>query len=103
MISHIMKPIIPLNRCFVPWTTDESSDADALYYLNETRGTLSWDDLAERRRVVILAEPGSGKSAEIEARVEHSRAAGEYTFVATVQTLRRCKRSVVSVSRYSAT
>ena len=84
-----MNNIIPLDRRFVPWTTDESNDDDVLAYLSEMRDKLGWDDLLQRRRVVVLAEPGSGKSAEIEAQVECSRAAGNYTFVATVQTIGR--------------
>ena len=84
-----MSDIIPLDRRFISWSTEESSDVDAQFYLTEVRDTLDWDDLRQRRRVVILAEPGSGKSAEIDAQVERSRAAGHYTYVATVQTVGR--------------
>ena len=84
-----MSDIIPLDRRFISWSTEESSDVDAQFYLTEVRDTLGWDDLRQRRRVVILAEPGSGKSAEIDAQVERSRAAGHYTYVATVQTVGR--------------
>ena len=84
-----MSDIIPLDRRFIPWSTEESSDFDAQFYLTEVRSTLGWDDLQQRRRVVILAEPGSGKSAEVDAQVERSRAVGHYTFVATVQTVGR--------------
>ena len=84
-----MSDIIPLDRRFITWSTEESSDAEAQFYLAEVRDTLDWDDLRQRHRVVILAEPGSGKSAEIDAQIERSRAADHVTFAATVQTVGR--------------
>ncbi len=84
-----MSEFIPLDRHFATWTEEDDSDSEALFDLMEMRGTLAWEDLVRRRRVVILAEPGSGKTAEIEAQVERSRAAGQFTFVATVQTIGR--------------
>ena len=84
-----MEEFVALNRCFVPWTIDESEDSDVLGYLAEYRDPFTWSDLLERRRVVLLAEPGSGKSTEIEAQVKLCKESGQYTFTATLQSVGR--------------
>lgn len=84
-----MSHTVPLDRRFVRWTREESADAEIARYLSGLGGSIAWDELLKHRRVVILAEPGSGKSTEIEAQIERSRAADQYTFEATVQSIGR--------------
>ncbi len=84
-----VEEFVALNRCFVPWTVEESEDSDVRGYLAEYRDPLVWSDLLQRRRVVLLAEPGSGKSTEIEAQAKACEASGHYTFAATLQSVGR--------------
>lgn len=48
-----------------------------------------WDELLAKRRVVILAEAGSGKTEELRERVRLQLAAGKFAFYATVQDVGR--------------
>src|SRR5450755_3350183 len=52
-------------------------------------GGVGWEDLLARRRVVILAEAGSGKSTEMAERARLSRAAGRLAFHAAVEDVGR--------------
>ena len=54
-------PTIPLNRRFIEWREDSHSDPD-LWALFKFSGGFTWDELLRRRRVVLLAEAGSGKT-----------------------------------------
>jgi hypothetical protein len=47
-------------------------------------GSLGWEDLLRRRRVVVLAEAGSGKSKEFELRAEALAKRGSAVFLRTV-------------------
>ena len=48
-------------------------------------GELAWSDLLAKRRVVILAEAGSGKSVEMEGQARLLAEAGRLAFCATVE------------------
>jgi hypothetical protein len=50
---------------------------------------MGWDDLLKRRRVVILAEAGSGKSEELKGQVARLVADGKPAFYGTVQDVAR--------------
>ena len=58
-------------------------------YLLASRGALTWEDLLAKRRVVILAEAGSGKSTELAEQERLSTIAGRYAFGATMQDVGR--------------
>lgn len=58
-------------------TALESYIANAL---SSHRGTLSWDELLNEKRVVILGEPGSGKSWEFQERARILVNQGEFAF-----------------------
>ena len=48
-------------------------------------GMLGWTDLLARRRVVILAEAGSGKTEELREQARQQSVLGKFAFYATVQ------------------
>ncbi|TYL85801.1 hypothetical protein [Bradyrhizobium cytisi] len=80
---------IELNRRFVECKDDGSTDPNLVARFGRTDSTLGWADLLKRRRVVFLAEAGSGKSTEM---VAQSRAVPEsvgQAFYATVEDVGR--------------
>lgn len=75
---------VPLNRRFRSATENDERRFRGLfsgdYIANPT-----WRDLLEMRRVVILAEAGSGKSTEFETQCAALNAAGKFAFSACVR------------------
>ena len=62
---------VDLNRRFRPFDRKYKAEASAFdSYTSGPRetGSLGWDDLLERHRVVVLGEPGAGKSCELRER-----------------------------------
>jgi hypothetical protein len=85
-------PYIPLDRRFFEWREkehDELTDPDVLGRFGLSDHSKGWDDLLKRRRVVILAEAGSGKSDEMEEQARRLTAEGKLAFYATVQDVGR--------------
>jgi hypothetical protein len=80
---------IELDRQFVEFRDDEKSDPDAIAQFGQSIGTLGWADLLARRRVVLLAEAGAGKTTEMKARALQQSHAGEFSFYATVEDVGR--------------
>jgi hypothetical protein len=80
---------IELNRRFVQCRDDERSDPDLVAHFGRTGGTLGWEDLLKKRRVVLLAEAGSGKTTEMKGRALTLAAAGQTSFYATVEDVGR--------------
>ena len=78
---------IPLNRRFYEWRDSAAEIADSRRLLGLSGGTLGWSDLLTRRRVVILAEAGSGKTEELSEQTRQLKAAGKFAFYMTVQDL----------------
>lgn len=56
--------IIQLNRRFAPWANESREEIDAARILGQHSGSLRWPDLLALKRVVVLAEGGSGKTSE---------------------------------------
>ena len=77
-------PIIELDRRFVEWREGEVSDPDLWARFSISAG-LSWEQLKARRRVVILAEAGAGKTEEMQAQARAQREAGRFAFYAKLQ------------------
>jgi hypothetical protein len=77
---------IELNRRFVE-CHDEKSDPDLVSRFGEA--TLGWNDLLKLRRVVFLAEAGSGKTTEMMARARQQLDAGHPSFYATLEDVGR--------------
>jgi len=82
---------VPLDRRFYEWR----EDADGLAHLRYraaaglSDGMLGWPDLLAKRRVVILAEAGSGKTEELREQARLQTASGKFAFYATVQDVGR--------------
>ena len=56
---------IPLDRCFMEWHDDTDQQLSGRCKARMSHEPLAWYDLLAKRRVVILAEAGSGKTAEL--------------------------------------
>ena len=77
--------MIALNRRFVEWGDGTIDLASYRLAAGLSAGTLGWQELLSRRRVVLLAEAGSGKTTEMMEQARLQRAAGKFAFYATVQ------------------
>jgi hypothetical protein len=75
---------IELNRRFVE-CGDEKSDPDLIAHFGRTEATREWDDLLKLRRVVFLAEAGSGKTTEMMGRARQQLDAGHAAFYAALE------------------
>ena len=73
---------VDLNRRFTQCDA-EFPDVDLLSSTAIYGGELGWKTLLLSRRVVLLAEAGSGKTTEFEQQESHLRAAGNYCFLTT--------------------
>jgi hypothetical protein len=80
---------INLTRQFMAWDESQSVDPEIAFELGLSRNLLSWDDIAAHRRVVILAEAGSGKTTEMQERARQQTAAGQFAFFAAVEDVGR--------------
>lgn len=80
---------IPLGRRFNEWRDDTDQAWARRRKVRVSHETLTWSDLLAKRRVVILAEAGSGKTAELIAQASLQVAAGKTAFCATVQDVGR--------------
>jgi len=80
---------VTLGRRFLPWHNVDSADPEAASYLQAAQGSLSWADLLNRKRVVILAEAGSGKTEELLEQARLHSSAGKFGFYATVESVGR--------------
>jgi hypothetical protein len=80
---------VALDRRFLPWNEKNGSAAEHYAIYGSERNSLSWQDLLEKRRVVILAEAGGGKTEELKAQARLLGAAGKFAFYVTVQDIAR--------------
>lgn len=82
---------IQLDRRFYEWRegTDELAHSRYRAAAGLSDGMLGWSDLLAKRRVVILAEAGSGKTEELTEQTRLQTAAGKFAFYATVQDVGR--------------
>ena len=75
---------IELHRRFHVWDKDSASEP-VYWWPGYSDHLLAWSDLHKRRRVVILAEAGSGKSVELERQADLLTAQGKFAFYTTLQ------------------
>jgi hypothetical protein len=88
MASGTRMKSIELDRRFVPWEKDSSPVAEQWFPIYR-RYHLAWDDLLQRRRVVLLAEGGIGKTTELIRQTHNLVAQGKPAFYATLQEVAR--------------
>ncbi|BBA45237.1 TPA: hypothetical protein ACK3Q6_006452 [Burkholderia cepacia] len=75
---------IELRRRFHIWDKDSTAEL-VRWWPWYVDGLLAWSDILRRRRVVILAEAGSGKSVELERQADLLTRQGKLAFRATLQ------------------
>ena len=75
---------VPLNRRFHRWTEDHNVNIETMRLLRRSGFGLDWTELLNSKRVVILAEGGSGKSTEFKAQHERLIQQGAFSFLTTV-------------------
>ncbi len=82
---------VALDRRFYEWREDADGFAHSRYRAAAglSDGMLGWTDLLAKRRIVILAEAGSGKTEELTEQACLQTAAGKFAFYATVQDVGR--------------
>ena len=68
---------------------DGHSDPDLVAHFGRASSTFGREDLFKKRRVVLLAEAGSGKTTEMKACALALAAAGQVSFYATVEDVGR--------------
>ena len=76
--------LIDLGRRFRPATEDEERPFLGLFD-NELKLDGTWSDLRKKRRVIVLAEAGSGKSSEFRGQRDGLRAEGKFAFYVSVR------------------
>lgn len=84
-----MSDYIELNRSFWPIEADKENSPENIRVMlafGVARQTL-WEDLLEKPRVVILAEPGTGKTEELRAVTKRLRATGKPAFFCKIELL----------------
>src|ERR1700732_716037 len=84
-----MMPGIAAARCVFEWPEWGRSDPDIILRLGRSDDLLSWETISARRRVVILAEAGSGKTVEMREQACRRTEAGQFGFYATVEDVGR--------------
>ena len=77
--------VVELNRRFHEWKNEEPPDPEIRNALGLDDRALGWEELLLKRRVVIPAEAGSGKSAEVAERSRLLVANSQISFHATVE------------------
>jgi hypothetical protein len=78
-------PVVLLDRRFIEWEDQEPPDPEIHRAFGLGEVGVAWDELLLKRRAVILAEAGSGKSTEMAERARMTAASDRYAFPATVE------------------
>jgi len=84
------KELLTLIDNFVRVSENEETYPDTVARFGRlTGGALSWKELVSSRRVVLLAEAGSGKTTEMKSRARLLAEAGQFSFYASVEDVGR--------------
>ncbi|MHB8271153.1 NACHT domain-containing protein [Bradyrhizobium sp.] len=79
---------VELDRCFVPIAKDQEPSLDiGRMWGRKIAGWMDWSDLREYRRIVLLAEASSGKTAEFRNQTEKLTADGKLAFFVRIEEL----------------
>ena len=88
-MSGLTDKYIPVSRTFheIEVKAKDSDESDISHWFSDT-GKLRWPELLEERRVVLLSEAGSGKTAEIRHITKSLRAEGKHAFFMRIENIR---------------
>jgi hypothetical protein len=89
LFSGLNMTVIGLNRRFHEWNEKEAADPELRRAMGLDDGAVGWDELLAKKRIVILAEAGSGKSTELRERARFMAESRPYVFSANVEDLGR--------------
>jgi len=78
---------VDLNRTFVPVNRNDPLSGEGLAALARRYQSIAWPELLEHRRVIILAEAGSGKTEEFRERATALREDHKDAFFAAIEQL----------------
>ena len=79
---------VALGRRFNTWNEkDDPEQAETAADWLVLDAFIPWEELLKRRRVVVLAEPGAGKTTELEEQARQLRERGDFAFLTTVQNI----------------
>ena len=84
-----MRVFVDLERRFRELTNHELDDADDLAARSDYLTGTGWPGLLEHHRVVLLAEAGAGKTAEMQQQAMRLAAEGKFAFFAALEDLDR--------------
>ena len=86
-----MRGFVDLERRFHELSDQELEDSDDLSARSEhlPGSTTGWPELLEHHRVVLLAEAGAGKTAEMQQQAKRLAAEGKFAFFAALEDLDR--------------
>jgi len=86
-----MAQFVDLSRRFRELTQAELDEPELLALANDEHylSSLSWPELLEHPRVLVLAEAGSGKTIEMQQQVVRLRAEGKHAFFLALESLDR--------------
>jgi hypothetical protein len=82
-------PVVDLNRRFHEWNEKDPPDPEMRRVWGLDDGGVGWEQLLTRRRAVVLAEAGSGKSTEFAERAKLTVQSHAYVFHASVEDVGR--------------
>jgi hypothetical protein len=83
-----MDTYIDLNRNFYPIKDNEKDLEEAKVMSTFGYGKyISWEELLQKPRIVILAEPGTGKTEELKAVTNRLRSKGAAAFFCRIELL----------------
>jgi hypothetical protein len=94
--DHTSSParFVDLDRRFRVLSAEAVQSEEELNDFSGDGHELTWNDVLHKRRVVILAEAGSGKSRELEEKARQLSESGKTGFFATVEEVGRSRQLV---------
>lgn len=82
-------PVIDLNRRFHEWKEEDPPDPEMRRAWGLDEGGIGWEQLLTKRRTVVLAEAGSGKTTEFAERAKLTTQSHTYVFHASIEDVGR--------------
>ncbi|TGN17767.1 hypothetical protein EHR03_01495, partial [Leptospira mayottensis] len=82
-----MQSIIDLNRQFKIISRDQKNIDDQFDYFDFTSSFILWSDVLQKRRVIVLAEAGTGKTAEFKNVAKKLSIEGKFSFFLRIEDL----------------